>query len=426
LTASYNILLKNSEYSINFIIDILKEENKEEFENKFNKYLDSIDYLDYEKIISLQNKIIDFLIFLQHNYKVGIDNIPIYNKTKVPEKSLINSLSKSNKRKLNKSKSESIIKCKRNHLMDIHYKLNCSKNENIEIRKEKEYSKSEIISIEGIEHLCNKEKKSKSLKDFDTDNETKKKEDHNITDVQQQNKDINKNILNIINIDTNSIKDSKVINDIKENIKSFNDTNENDNKFYIPDDDNTSVVKTDKISIINEKSTITSDDKVIDNENENNDKCKISNTSFKNKENDNNDMQNSNVILKKDNNNEYILLNIDGNEIECISSNESFINDNKNILNNQINKAVEEKNIDSIHQVNISNKYLKSKSSETLPENSININNSEVSIKITTLPINHKQLESLSEECDYDNLSTEIIPYSENHVNENNPSGNIL
>jgi len=401
--------------------------------------LDSFDYLDYDKILSLQNKIIDFLIFLQYNYRVGIDNIPVYNKTKINEKPLINPFSKSNKRKLKKSKSESIIKCKKSHLMDTYHKPLYTKNENIEMRKEREYCRSDIIPIQEIENTYENEKKVQSLKDLEMDiNDVENNGDHSIRKM-QYNEIKNDNSINVGNVDMKSVSDNKTNSNIKDNINLlYNNINESDNKYIINDNNYTSNIKTDKISITNEKSIIDNENKSMDNtdnllindDNKNDYNYKISNINdtFTNKENNSSDIQNNNVILKKENNKEYILLNLNGNEIECISSNESFINDNKNTSESSTISIVEENKKDIIQQTNISNlnkeikysnKYLKTKSSETLSENTININNNEVSIKITTLPINHKQIESLSEECNYDNLSSDSMSCtSENRLGE--------
>jgi len=103
----------------------------------------------------------------------------------------------------------------------------------------------------------------------------------------------------------------------------------------------------------------------------------------------NENKQTKNVILKKESNNEYILLNLEGNEIKCTSNNKNSaynniikndINDSNKINNNTINITSLSKD------KKYSNKYLKPKIPELI-EKGKNLNSEDIHINITTVQI---------------------------------------
>ncbi|OUM61867.1 hypothetical protein PIROE2DRAFT_12025 [Piromyces sp. E2] len=398
MTTFHNVLLKNEKYSINDILNILSNEENYENENEFKEYLNELENLNYKEIISIQSKIINFLKFIQNNYKVGIDNIPVYNKMKISDSLSTNVVPKSNKRKLFKSKSESALKYK---------KSNTRKNDELSNKNYNNSIKSEIINPQEIlkEYINNKT--SQSLNDINMDdiNNLKSENINNTLELLKEEKPYNyyhDNHENNSNLSAVK-KENTIQNDIVEQNKH------NNNEEIINSNKDTNNVQNKSESM-------------IDINDENNDNYQDKNND--DNQNENNKYSNSNIVLKKENNNEIIYINLDGNNIECFSSNEILLNKNQNTSDNiseKINNN-EETRIDTINNSTItynnkkdikySNKYLKTKSSDVLPENS---NNENVVIKITTV--------SLEEHCKIIENDTQITT---DILSENNNCNKIL
>ncbi|ORX87782.1 hypothetical protein BCR32DRAFT_264018 [Anaeromyces robustus] len=367
ITTPHNILIKETNYTINNIIDILNDEKYHDNESKLyqqfsqnnnnnntnnindNNIISNNINLNYNDVLYLQNKIIELLSFLLDNYKVGIDNIPTYSKMKISELSPLNTASKYTKRKLYKSKSESVIKYKKiQNSMNI-FKLNTTEEtQNMKIDEEKIIENTSKQSILGERKFYNKKNKNNSSM-INLEKETK---------INTKSKNKLENIDNVIITDT-----------IAENIYYQHEIEQN-----------------------NEDT-----------------KCE----------------KNSNIILKNENNNKYILLNLDGNNIKCISNNENYItkkNDEIN-TNNDLNiNTINSNNISLNKDIKYSNKYLKTKNSEIpIDKNnnneSNNINN--ISINITTVEVDELKE---STENKY-HIATEICTnedlYNDNESNEN-------